>query len=172
MADKSRERNYVDAFSDYGLDERQISIQNKIMTKCFKILYYGAALLSVIWLIVPTLTGLQIPIEYVAASYFLLAVICYNVYIIKASKHGAINGITATVWEGKASIILSLFVVVPILFRMFSEAGREFNEAHIILIILAVGVIANNIIAHVCGKRNFKVLDEDSSDDTEETEEE
>ena len=43
MADKSRERNYVDAFSDYGLDERQIAIQNKIMTKCFKILYYGNA---------------------------------------------------------------------------------------------------------------------------------
>ena len=172
MADKSRERNYVDAFSNYGLDERQIAIQNKIMTKCFKILYYGAALLSVIWILVPTLTGLQIPVEYVAASYFLLAVICSNVYNIQASRHGAINGITATVWEGGSWIILSLFVVVPILFRMFSEAGREFNEAHITLIILAVGVIANNIIAHVCGKRNFKALDEESSDDTEETEEE
>lgn len=37
MADKSRERNYVDAFSDYGMDERQIAIQNRIISKCFKI---------------------------------------------------------------------------------------------------------------------------------------
>lgn len=172
MADKSRERNYVDAFSDYGMDERQTAIQNKIMTKCFKILYYGVAILTVIWLGLPTLTGLQIPVEYVAASYFALAVICLNVYIIKASKHGAINGITATAWEGKSTIILSLFVAVPILTRMISEAGKEFSKDHIILIILAVGVLANNIIAHFCGKRNFKALDEKSADDTYESEEE
>lgn len=172
MADKSRERNYVDAFSDYGMDERQTAIQNKIMTKCFKILYYGVAVLTVIWLGLPTLTGFQIPVEYVAASYFLLAVICSNAFIIKASKHGAINGITATAWEGKSTIILSLFVAVPILTRMISEAGKEFSKDHIILIILAVGVLANNIIAHLCGKRNFKVLDEESADDTDESEEE
>lgn len=172
MADKSRERNYVDAFSDYGMDERQTAIQNKIMTKCFKILYYGVAVLTVIWLSLPTLTGLQIPVEYVAASYFLLAIICFNVYIITASKHGVINGITATAWEGKSTIILSLFVAVPILTRMISEAGRGFSKDHIILIILAVGVLANNIIAHICGKRNFKALDEESTDNTDESEEE
>lgn len=172
MADKSRERNYVDAFSDYGMDERQTAIQNKIMTKCFKILYYGVAVLTAIWLCLPTLTGLQIPAEYIAASYFLLAVICSNVYIITASKHGAINGITATAWEGKSTIILSLFVAVPIISRMISEAGREFSETHIILIILAVGVLANNIIAHICGKRNFKALDEESINDTYGSEEE
>lgn len=172
MADKSRERNYVDAFSDYGMDERQTAIQNKIMTKCFKILYYGIAILTVIWLCLPTLTGLQIPVEYVAASYFMLAIICYNVYIIKASKHGAINGITATVWEGKTPLILSLFVAVPIISRMITEARRGFSADHIILIILVAGVMANNIIAHLCGKRNFKALDEESADDTDENEEE
>lgn len=31
MTDKSRERNYVDLFSDYGMDEGQIAIQNKIL---------------------------------------------------------------------------------------------------------------------------------------------
>lgn len=38
--------------------------------------------------------------------------------------------------------------------------------------ILAVGVLANNIIAHICGKCNFKALDEESTDDTDESKEE
>ena len=172
MADKSRERNYVDAFSNYGLDERQIAIQNKIMTKCFKILYYGAALLSVIWTLVPTLTGLQIPVEYVAASYFLLAVICSNVYNIQASRHGAINGITATMWESRGSIIITLFVVVPLLIRFFTDDEMKLDPPMITIIIIAAAAVMNSIITHVCGKRNFKTLDEESSDDTEETEEE
>lgn len=172
MADKSRERNYVDAFSDYGMDERQTSIQNRILSKCFKALYYGAAALSVIWLALPTLTGLQIPVEYAAASYFLLAVACLDAYCIAASKHGAINGITATMWESKSSIVIVLFVVVPFLIRFFTDDEMKFDPPTITIIILTAAAVANAVISHVCGKRNFKVLDEDSMDDTEESEEE
>lgn len=171
MADKSRERNYVDAFSDYGMDERQTAIQNKIMTKCFKILYYGVAVLTVIWMIVPIFAEIQIPTAYVAASYFLLAVICSGIYAVQASKHGAINGITATVWEGRGQIILSLFVLFPFFMRMLTE-DIEFNENFITIIVIAVAGVIYNVIIHFCGKRNFKALDEESSDDTEETEEE
>lgn len=147
MADKSRERNYVDAFSDYGLDERQIAIQNKIMTKCFKILYYGVAVLTVIWIIVPIFADIQIPTAYVAASYFLLAVICSGIYAVQASRHGAINGITATAWEGRGQIILSLFVLFPFFMRMLTE-DIEFNENFITIIAIAVAGIVYNVIIH------------------------
>lgn len=115
MADKSRERNYVDAFSNYGMDERQIAIQNKIMTKCFKILYYGMAVLSVIWMIVPIFADIQIPTAYVAVSYFLLAVICSGIYAVQASRHGAINGITATAWEGRDKLFCLCLCFFPFL---------------------------------------------------------
>lgn len=174
MADRSRERNYVDAFSDYGLDERQTAIQNKIMTKCFKILYYGVAILTVIWLTVPILTEMkiQIPTAYIAASYFVLAMICSAIYAVQASKHGAINGITAFSWESKGQIILSVFVVLPIITRMLSPENRRLDENVITIIALGVISIVYNIILHYCGKRNFKVFDEDSTDDTDENGEE
>lgn len=171
MADKSRERNYVDAFSDYGLDERQTAVQNKIMTKCFKILYYGTAVLSVIWLTVPILAEIQIPTAYVAASYFVLAVICSAAYAVQASKHGAINGITAFGWESKGQIVISLFVFIPLLIGMLNE-DAEFDENRITIIGIGILGVAYNIILHFCGKRNFKVLDEDGADDTDENEEE
>lgn len=173
MADRSRERNYVDAFSDYGLDERQTAIQNKIMTKCFKILYYGVAILTVIWLTVPILTEMkiQIPTAYIAASYFVLAMVCSAIYAVQASKHGAINGITAFSWESKGQIVLSLFVVLPIVTRMLSQENRQLDEYAITIIALGVISIVYNVILHYCGKRNFKVLDE-AADDTDENEEE
>lgn len=170
MPDKSRERNYVDAFSDYGLDERQTAIQNKIMTKCFKILFYGVAILTVIWLTVPILAEIQVHTAYVAASYFALAVICSTVYAIQASKHGAINGITAFAWSGKGNIILSLFVIFPFFTRMLT-GDFKFDENNITIIVMAVLAVVYNIIMHRCGKRNFKVLDGESPEDDDESEE-
>lgn len=171
MPDKSRERNYVDAFSDYGLDERQTAIQNKIMTKCFKILFYGVAILTVIWLTVPILAEIQVHTAYVAASYFALAVICSTVYAIQASKQGAINGITAFGWESKGQIIVPLFVFVPLLIRMLT-GNIEFDENIITIIAIGVVGVVYNIIMHYCGKRNFKVLDGESPDDDDKNGEE
>lgn len=171
MADKSRERNYVDAFSDYGLDERQTAIQNKIMTKCFKILFYGVAVLTVLWLTVPILAEVQVHTAYVAASYFVLAVICSAVYAVKASKQGAINGITAFSWESKGTVILSLFVVFPFFIRILT-GDFKFDENNITIIVIAVLAVVYNIILHFCGKRNFEVLDGKNEDDTDENEEE
>ncbi|MCM1329699.1 MAG: hypothetical protein NC253_09700 [Ruminococcus sp.] len=168
MSNKSRERNYVDAFSDYGMDERQIAVQNKIMSKCFKALFYGAAVLTCVWLILPTLTGLQFPAEYVAASYFLLAVICSNAYSIMASKHGAINGITATAWEGKGSIIIILFVALPLLTRFFADDEFKLDPPAVTIIILSAAAVANAVVSHICGKRNFKALDGETDEDNEE----
>lgn len=171
MPDKSRERNYVDAFSDYGLDERQTAIQHKIMTKCFKILYYGVAVLSVIWLAVPILTEIRVPTAYVAASYFVLAVICSAAYAVQASKHGAINGITAFSWKSKGQIVISLFVFAPLLIRILT-GNTEIDENIITIIVLGVLGVAYNTVMHFCGRRNFKVLDEEVTEDTDESEEE
>lgn len=171
MSDKSRERSYVDAFSDYGLDERQTAIQHKIMTKCFKILFYGVGVLTIIWLSLPILAETQIHTAYVAASYFVLAVICSAVYAVQASKQGAINGITAFAWSGKGNIIVSLFVVFPFLMRILT-GDFKFDENNITIIVIAVLAVVYNIIMHRCGKRNFEVLDGKSEDDTDESEEE
>lgn len=171
MPDKSRERNYVDAFSDYGLDERQTAIQNKIMTKCFKILFYGVAILTCIWIFVPAFTEFSIPCQYIALSYFLLATFCNIIYIIRASKHGAINGITAFSWKSKGQIVISLFVFAPLLIRILT-GNTEIDENIITIIVLGVLGVTYNIVMHFCGRRNFEVLDEEVTEDTDESEEE
>lgn len=169
MPDKSRERNYVDAFSDYGLDERQTAIQNKIMTKCFKILYYGVAVLTCIWIFVPAFTEFSIPCQYIALSYFLLATFCNIIYIIRASKHGAINGITAFSWKSKGYIGVMIFAYLSCIPVLKNSDDSAIKISIIILVI--VGLISNTI-AHFCGRRNFKVLDEEVTEDTDESEEE
>lgn len=164
MADKSRERNYVDAFSDYGMDERQIALQNKIMTQCFKILYYGTAILTVIWLCVPVIAEIEIHSAYVAGSYFLLAVVCSGIYSVQASRLGVINYLTASSWGSKSSIFLTLFAVVPA-FLNLKNIKSGMNESSIVLIVMCVIAIIYNVILHFCGRRNIKTLDEDNDED-------
>lgn len=164
MDEKSRERNYVDAFSDYGMDERQIALQNKIMTQCFKILYYGTAILTVIWLCVPVLAETEIPTPYAALSYFLLAVVCSLIYSVRASRLGVINYLTASSWGSKSTVIFTLFAVVPA-FLNLKNIRSGMNESSIVLIVMCVIAIIYNVILHFCGRRNIKTLDEDNDDE-------
>ena len=166
MADKSRERNYVDIFSDYGLDERQIAIQNKIKTKCFKILYYSAIVLTAVWLELCIPFQIEIPNYIIALSYFILVVVCQSVYAVTASKHGVINGITAT--SNSSAIVIIMFVVSIPIFAVTIKNGSSFTEERLAIIVFFGICIINSVIQYLCGKRNFKTLDEQGKEDSEE----
>ena len=165
MADKSRERNYVDLFSDYGLDERQIAVQNKIITKCFKLLYYSILVLTSVWLVLRIAFHMEISCGAMVISYFTAAIICQSVYAIMASKNGVINLMTATTESGGGTIIIYIIYAAALIIN-FSIG--VFNENTLILIILCVITLIGGVIKAVCAKRNFKTLDEQGREDSEE----
>ncbi|MDE7302091.1 MAG: hypothetical protein K2N60_02085 [Oscillospiraceae bacterium] len=173
MADKSRERNYVDMFSDYGLDERQKLINAEIGVKCFKTFFNGVLWLTVGWFILYIgLEGVSFPFGYVALSYYMLASVCICAYAIKASKSGTINGIYAfSLTCRDITAVIMLAAIAVIIYIMISQ-NRLADHKLICTGILIATALLKSIILQICGKRNFKVLDEKSADDTEETEEE
>ena len=172
MADKSRERNYVDMFSDYGLDERQKLINAEIGIKCFKSIFYGVLWLTCIWLVIYVcLEGVTIPFGYIALSYYALTVVCECIYAVRTSRYGSVNGITAFQWSGKGAVV-SMFMLASILFFRITSSDEPIDHKFICLLIMTVIAIANNLILYFCGKRNFEALDEESTDDTDESEEE
>lgn len=169
MADKSRERNYVDAFSDYGMDERQTAIQNKIMTKCFKLMFYSVTILTLAWLCAYIIWSVQISCAAVAISFYAVSMIWYSVYIIWASKYGVINGIVSFGFESRGKLIIGIIFALLALSSISGLMAK--NEPVLMSEVFGIGS-AVSIIQYFCGKRNFKVLDEKSSDDTDESEEE
>ena len=170
MADKSRERNYVDMFSDYGLDERQIAIQNKIMKKCFKYSFTGSLVLTCVWIMLGA-AELAIPFTYTAVSYYILLIVCGIIHAVQASKNGVINGIAAAQISGKGQIAVIIFSTICIFGRAFKEF-ETFNHYWVSLVFMVVTTLIYAVVLHFCGKRNFKVLDEESTDDTDESGEE
>lgn len=170
MADKSRERNYADMFSDYGLDERQIAIQNKIMKKCFKYSFNGSIFLTCVWIMLGA-AEVAIPFTYTALSYHILLMVCGIIHAVQASKNGVINGIAAAQISGKGQIAVIIFSTICIFGRAFKEF-ETFNHYWVSLVIMAVTTLIYAVVLHFCGKHNFKVLDEENTDDTDESEEE
>ena len=165
MTDKSRERNYVDLFSDYGMDERQIAIQNKIIAKCFKLLYYSILVLTAVWLILNIAFQMEISCGVMVISYFTAAIICQSVYAVIASRNGVINLMTATTESGGGTIIIDIIYAAALIINFSTGV---FNENTLILIILCVITLIGGVIKAVCAKRNFKALDEQGREDTEE----
>ena len=167
MADKSRERNYVDLFSDYGLDERQIAIQNKIMTKCFKLMYNSILILTMVWFVFFIYFKIEISNLLIVLSYVTLIVICQSIYAVMASKKGVINGITATT-NSNGTMIVTAVIYIPVIASIISKNVNDFNAENIFMIVY-FGIFAINcVIQYMCGKRNFKTLDQQGKEDSEE----
>ena len=167
MADKSRERNYVGIFSDYGLDERQIAIQNKIMTKCFKILYYSAIVLTTVWLILCVAFQLEISCGVAALSYLTAAMVSYSVYVISASKNGVINSMTATTNSCIVSVITRILYPAALIINMLLSSYLTLLNKIVLMIFWGITFIAE-ILEIICMKRNLKTLDEQGKEDNEE----
>lgn len=163
---ETRERNYVDVFSDYGLDERQRSKSENIGFRCFRELYIVSIMLTIVWYFASRLT--DIPVVLVAGSYFTAALVCYCVYAVRAAKSGVINGITAfsfTTGKLAAAIITALLAVVFGLGAAGLLSASEKMTDSLILAILCAMVSAVNFVCYFCGLKNNKVLDEQNRED-------
>ena len=167
MADKSRERHYVGVFSDYGLDERQIAIQNKIMKKSFKLLFSLTVCLTFLWLILCVAFQLEISCGVAALSYLTAAMVSYSVYVISASKNGAINSMTATMNSNFVSVIIRfLYPAALIIHMLLGSYLTLFNK--IVLMIFGGIIFIVEILEVICMKRNLKTLDQQGKEDSEE----
>lgn len=166
-----KERNHVDLFSNYGLDERQRSASYNIGFRCFRELYLLTLIMTGVWFIVSCVTDVNIPTVVTAGSYFAAAIICYCIYALRAAKAGVINGITAFSFStgNLASAIIT--AVVAIVFGLsaagvLSIAAKTSNA--IVIAVLSAMLSAENFVLYICGIINNKVLDEQSSEEDEE----
>ncbi|MBQ8176499.1 MAG: hypothetical protein IJ035_05625 [Oscillospiraceae bacterium] len=153
-------------FSNYGLDERQREMSDKIGFSCFRFLYNLIWLLSSIWCAAVGVSEIQISILYVAFSYIAAGCVSLCIYAIKTSKHGVMNHSAAVSFSssGITTAIISAIAAVALAFIPLGEISAKLGA--IIPLSLAVFSV-ENIILYLCGKRNFKVLDEQMKEDEE-----
>ncbi len=168
MADKSRERNSVDLFSDYGLDERQKNISSEIGFRSFKLLVNR---------IIPIMTGAWLCFSLVedmprvhpaiiALSYYAAIMVSRWVYAVHASKAGVINQITAfSSTTGFAIVVTILLALVGLLAAgtaLCTFSGAEDTE---FLAVFFGILLIDTIVMYVCGKRNFRELDSQTEEE-------
>lgn len=170
MKEMNKERNYVDAFSDYGLDERQRSISSNIGIRCFRVLYTVTLILTAVWLIIDCVTDMNIPTFVTAVSYFAAAIVCYCIYALRSAKAGVINGITAFSFS-TGSLATAIFAAV-MTFVFGSAAAGQLAAADKMTNSLALAVFtammsAEHFVLYFCGRKNNKVLDEQNKEDEE-----
>lgn len=164
MKDKSRERNTAGVFSDYGLDERQKLIMANIGFKGFKLICYAIAFVTVIMLAL-YFWGINVPFQYAALVYYILMLIGMAAFEITASKYGVLNQIhsfSSTTGGLITGFLLAGVAVFTIVAR--SIRGTFDSEAVIVTIICVLTAVVQ-FIRCACGKRNFKVLDEQNRED-------
>lgn len=158
-----KERNSVDLFSDYGLDERQKAISAKLGADMFKALFNAVIVITVIWTAVyGAFPECSIHFAFVMSSYFAAAIIIECIYAVIASKNGVINGITAFSYTTKNFIGAIACIIAAVL--MFTLNHRlPFNGSLIGgMLILAA---AENFVLYLCGKKNFSVIDKDEGEE-------
>lgn len=169
MADKSRERNTVGLYSDYGLDERQKAVSREIGLKSFKLIHIVIGIISIVWFMVGIfLPDIEISCEYTALSYFAAAVVCQCYYGIKASKYGVINSIAAFSFQ-TGSLFIALFMTVFALWFgvVVRLADIEMENTPLLAAISAIAAV-NHYVMYFCVKRNDKVLEEQARESEEE----
>ena len=161
MSDNPKNKNVNNLFDEYGLDERQKLLSMELGFKSFKILYYIAAILTGIWMFVYLCISKDIPFAFVAASYFIAAMVCMCIYAVRASKRGVINQPTSFYYSrnGLIAAIFYAFIALMYSFCLTDNNAHEFVSAA-----AALGSI-QHFVLYFCGKRNFKVLEEQSKED-------
>lgn len=166
MADKSRERNRAGLYSDYGLDERQKAMSREIGLKSFKLIFTSTVLIFLGWFFIEILSPeTDIPYAYTAASYLAAAVVCQCYYGIRASKYGVINGVASFSFQ-TGGLICALIMTAGVLWYGFGIklAGMETESDTALLAAVSAIAAINNYVMYFCGKRNDKVLEEQSKE--------
>lgn len=163
MADRSRERNSAGVFSDYGLDERQKLIMANIGFKSFRLMCYAIAFVTAV-LFVLYMFEINIPFQYAALIYYTVMLIGMAAFEITASKYGVLNQVHSfsnTTGGLITGLMLMAAAAVNIIVR---TVKGTFNEETVIIVIICVLTAILQFIRCACGKRNFKVLDEQSEE--------
>lgn len=158
-----KERNSVDLFSDYGLDERQKAIGAKLGADMFKALFNAVIAITVIWTAVyGAFPECGIHFTVVMSSYFAAAIIIECIYAVIAAKNGVINGITAFSYTTKNFIGSIACAAAAIL--MFALNHRlPFNGFLIGGMLILAGL--ENFVLYLCGKKNFSVIDQNENEE-------
>ncbi|MDY2848356.1 MAG: hypothetical protein SOU50_09110 [Oscillospiraceae bacterium] len=163
MADRSRERNSAGVFSDYGLDERQKLIMANIGFKGFRLMCYSIAAVSAV-LLALYIFEINIPFQYAALIYYTVMLIGMAAFEITASKYGVLNQVhcfSNTTGGLITGIILLAAAAVNIIVR---TVRGTFSSDTVIIVIICVLTAILQFIRCACGKRNFKVSDEQSEE--------
>lgn len=168
MKEAKKERNYVDVFSNYGLDERQRSASSNIGFRCFRELYIVTLIITILWYAADCFVDTEIPVVFVIGSYFAAAIVCYCVYAVRAAKAGVINGITAFSFStlNLASAIFTAFIAL--LFGLSAAGVLNITDKTTNAVVIAVFsemLSAENFVLYFCGRKNSKVLDEQNKED-------
>ncbi len=164
MADKSRERNSVDLFSDYGLDERQKSLSKELAAKSFRMLCLLVYVLTGLWTVIYFSITENIPFVFVGYSYFAAAVFCYCYYAVKSAKLGLINQVTSFSFT-TGNLFTAIFALVM---AAIAFAFMDKSIARIAIVAMFILISAEQFVLYFCGKQNFKALDKQAEEDDEE----
>lgn len=167
MADRSRERNTAGVFSDYGLDERQKLIMANIGFKGFKIMCYAIAAVTAV-LLALYIFEIIIPFQFAALIYYTVMLIGMAVFELTASKYGVLNQVhsfSSTTGGLIAGVMLIAAAAVNIIVR---TVKGTFNGDTVIIVTICLLTAVYQFIRCACGKRNFKVLDDESKETEEE----
>lgn len=158
-----KERNSVDLFSDYGLDERQKAISAKLGADMFKALFNAVIVITVIWTAVyGAFPQCGIHFTVVMSSYFAVAIIIKCIYAVIAAQNGVINGITAFSYTTMSFVgSIACAAAAILLFALNSQIAINGYLLGGMLILAAV----ENFVLYLCGKKNFSVIDKDENED-------
>ena len=160
---ENKQENINNLFSEYGLDERQKLLSMELGFKSFKLLYYIAMILTWIWMFVYLCISKDIPFAFVAASYFIAAMVCMCIYAVRASKKGLINQPTSFYYTSNGFIAAIFYAFIAL---MYGFCLTDNNAHEFIAIVSGVGSILH-LVLYFCGRRNFRVLDEQMKEDEE-----
>lgn len=160
MSDNTKE-NINNLFSEYGLDERQKLLSMELGFKSFKLLYYIAAILTGVWLFIYMCVSEAVPFVFVAVSYLIAAMVCMSVYAVRASKRGLINEPTSFYYTRNGLIAAMFYAFVAL---MYGFCLTDNNSHEFVSFAAALGSI-QHFVFYLCGRRNFKVLEEQARED-------
>lgn len=170
MKETKKEKDHVDVFSDYGLDERQRSASSNIGFRCFRELYNVTLIITILWYIAECFLDAEIPMVVVIGSYFAAALVCYCVYAVRAARAGVINGITAFSFS-TLNLAAAIFTALVALVFGLSAAGvlsiSDKTSNAVVIAVFSAMLSAENFVLFFCGRKNNKVLDEQNKEEEE-----
>ncbi len=163
MADKSRERNNVDLFSDYGLDEMQTVMRGKAAEKTVKFMFNSMLAAVAAAMLV---TGIFDAPWWVCIAIFYVTMLTGGVYYaVKCSQIGALSPLFAfsSSTGGVITGIIVLFMGIGTVFAKTKDNLTADNPAWLMAVLCASYALYSFIIAG-CAKKNDEAVKKQSEE--------